>query len=141
MIVVDQKPSLEDALVHYGVKGMKWGKRKRSPAEEAERSRRFKKNAKRTAAVVVVGGAALTVAILAKNGKLPVKSLSGSGKKAKATAEAIERGKRLSREIAINDFKTKAALLSKDIAEANAEQDAFMRSIGLGAVVNNSKIK
>lgn len=35
---IQEKPSLDEALVHFGVKGMKWGVRKeRTPAQEIQR--------------------------------------------------------------------------------------------------------
>lgn len=38
---------VDDILEHYGVRGMKWGIRKRSPAEEKERADRFRASKKR----------------------------------------------------------------------------------------------
>lgn len=64
MIVNEE--DLDAFIAHYGIRGMKWGKRKaRSPEEEAHRKAMFKKVAITSA---VVAGAALTAVVLKQHG-------------------------------------------------------------------------
>jgi hypothetical protein len=67
------KLSDEDLLIHFGIRGMKWGVRKRR-SDEGERKKIFtKQNAKKAAiGAAVLGGAAATVYILARRGNTKV---------------------------------------------------------------------
>lgn len=51
MRVAESKPSMDDALAHYGVKGMKWGQRKSSSQIRAARGRRAREKGKLVRAV------------------------------------------------------------------------------------------
>lgn len=90
MFLNETKPPLDEALAHYGVKGMKWGQRRaaRQDAQEQQRiSRQLEKDLfdddfdntrqKRIIAgtALAVVGIAATATILHKNGKLPLKYL------------------------------------------------------------------
>lgn len=76
----------DEVLAHYGVPGMRWGVTTKSdsgssssPTTTSQRKGLTdgqKKALKIGAGVVAVAGAAVVVTILAKNGKLPVSSLS-----------------------------------------------------------------
>lgn len=60
----DTKPPLDEALLmHFGVKGMKWGVRHRRP-DEAERRARFSPKAKKVALATAGIAGALAVAYL-----------------------------------------------------------------------------
>jgi hypothetical protein len=75
-MIHDQKPPLDEALlIHYGVKGMKWGVHHTRP-DEAERRARFSPKAKKIAAgVAVAGGAAAAAYLIAKHGNVPANSM------------------------------------------------------------------
>jgi len=51
----DEKPSLDD-LVHFGVKGMKWGVRKSKPTSSTERLRELNRKANRLNAETLIVG-------------------------------------------------------------------------------------
>lgn len=74
----DTKPPLDEALlIHYGVKGMRWGVRRKRP-DEAERKARFGPKAKKIAlATAGVAGALAAGYFLSKNGNVNVRSLGG----------------------------------------------------------------
>jgi hypothetical protein len=79
--------SVEDFLAHYGVKGMRWGIRKTNEAEGGGGERKGlsegqKKALKIGLAGAAITGAAVTTALLAKNGKLPVAQLSSAARAA-----------------------------------------------------------
>lgn len=54
-MITQEKPSLEDALVHFGIKGMKWGQRKRESTGPRKEMSSAKKAALGAAAVVGTG--------------------------------------------------------------------------------------
>lgn len=167
----------DETLEHFGVKGMRWGVRKNRDSGASPDHARAKKVAKVAGAAALVGGAAVAVYALNKNGHLPVKHIDFSGMKiSKANTSAftkydspamsratsqVERNiqERVTRETmdaasrqmvhatisgreAMGKIKSEAwhktvndILTSLD--EANASQDAWMRSMGLGHIVNN----
>lgn len=67
MITAEKPPLNEDLLVHFGVKGMKWGVRKQRTSSESEKEPekqpRFSEKTRRTATLVAVGVGALAVAV------------------------------------------------------------------------------
>ena len=95
MILNDNKPPLEDALVHYGVPGMRWGRRKGrdnssdyDDYDELDRLERRERN-KRIAvgAALVAVGTIATVAVLNKTGTVKINpDLIAKGKAAAAAA-------------------------------------------------------
>lgn len=88
MFLNETKPPLDEALAHYGVKGMHWGKRRsRSSSDDYDdmlEQERHERNKKRVAtAGLVAVGAVATVAILHKTGHVKVSpSVIASGKSA-----------------------------------------------------------
>lgn len=97
MIIQDKMP-LEEALVHFGVKGMKWGVRKEQnggssePRFTPEQKAIAKKVAIGVGALVVVAGTAVVVHQLQKNGKTNMKDIAkaaSSAAKAQGTVKKI----------------------------------------------------
>lgn len=69
--MIAEKPELnEDLLIHFGVKGMKWGRRRKRP-DEAQRGKVFSKanGVKLAKGAAVVAGVALVAAVLTKSGR------------------------------------------------------------------------
>lgn len=128
-------------LEHFGVKGMKWG--------------RTKKVAKVAAAGVAVAGAAYAVYALNKSGKLPVSSIPQYAAKAKKGKEILDQFKASAPPRKVSDipkapkagsadhaaYKKQVNDVLADMKQANKEQDAWMRSLGLGAAVNADNAK
>lgn len=82
-MISTEKPGTPEELVHYGVKGMKWGVRKqrdggearqRSPEEQAARRARAKKIAIGAGILVAVAGAGYVAYKLNQSGNLPISS-------------------------------------------------------------------
>lgn len=159
----------EDFLAHYGVKGMKWGvrnaalkgmqksgfskiaiknaqnstkrtaagvkagqafNRAMTPEAIAARSQKRKKVAKVAGGVLVAGGAAAGAAVLRSRGQQRSTA-------AAAFAQAGRQAARAASQRAEWNKSVKSVL--DDIAQANKEQDDWMRSLGLGAVINNDR--
>jgi hypothetical protein len=125
-------PGYEDDIEHYGTKGMRWGVRKSTSNSNTPKpkSSKGKKVAKITAGMAVAAGAAFVGYKMSQSGNVKMSDISSS-------AKTVNAGKKAAESVLASNFKKQAADLSKDIAEANASQDAWMRSLGLGAVVNN----
>ena len=149
------QPTREEALAHFGVKGMRWGVRNASsntsPSEPKKRMS-TKKKAAIGISVLAVGTAA-TVAVLAKNGNIPIKDISMRlpsrqrlisrnqswaemilDKQAfvrdnpnATTIRATDRGaKTVKRLSETSKFKKLMKEFDSDIAEAHREQTAWM---------------
>lgn len=91
MILNDTKPPLEEALVHYGVPGMKWGRRRArsrdsssNDYDELSEQDRHDRNKRRVAAgALVAAGTIATVVVLHKTGHVKISpALIASGKAA-----------------------------------------------------------
>lgn len=90
----EENEVVEDFLEHFGVKGMKWGRRKVRP-DEAERKARFSPKAKKIALGTAAVAGALAVAYLAnKHGGVKVSSLGGLTDKNSSLYQATVAGKR-----------------------------------------------
>ena len=64
---------MDDTIIHYGVKGMRWGVRNTKPA--APKSTRSRK--KKVAGAIALGvGAAAVAVILSRSGSAPVKAFT-----------------------------------------------------------------
>lgn len=164
-------------LEHVGVKGMHWGVRKNRNSNTSSDHARAKKVAKVAGAAALVGGAAVAVYVLNKNGHLPVKHVNFSGMKiSKANTSAFtkydspamsratsEAERRIQERVTRNTMEAASAHAARaaqtgrqamgtikseawhktvndimtSLDEANASQDAWMRSMGLGHIVNN----
>lgn len=160
MIVID-KPALdEDLLVHFGVKGMRWGRRKASSSDGSSDKKPMstkKKVAIGAGVAAGVAGAAAVAYMMSRRGKVPVRQVLGNRPglrspaspaagmpkanfgpfRAKGTpAAAAARGKRAANDISQSEWKKRVSDLRKDMASANADQDQWMRRQGLGAAIN-----
>lgn len=102
MTTIEDKPSLDEAMAHFGVKGMHWGVRKSTDSAtgstgqtkkpmSAERKKAIAKKAAIGAGILILAaGTAYVAYSMNKNGKLPTKGLSGSAtSKGKTATEAI----------------------------------------------------
>jgi hypothetical protein len=97
VIVPLEKPGTPEELIHFGVRGMKWGVRKsQSSGSSGSASNKMstkKKVAIGVGATVVVAGIVATTYILNKNGKLPLSSIGKSGGKVYKNIDAIPKPK------------------------------------------------
>lgn len=143
VIMNDVNPPLDEILEHHGIKGMKWGVRRQRSGESSGSSSSRKKTAVKVGVgVLAVGGAAAATYVLAKNGHLPAAQAFGmsfkAGRAVTPTARSTQSvGHQAVKTMNNTVWKSKVSSLSKEIADANASQDQWMRSIGLGKVVNN----
>ena len=75
--------NVDDVLTHYGVKGMRWGKRKNSSGPTESKS--FSRNAKIALGIgtgsAALAGAGVAIYLMSKSGNLPAFSRSSKGKK------------------------------------------------------------
>ena len=130
--------SREQALAHFGVKGMRWGVRNETTRASTEPKQRMstKKKVAISAGVIAIGSA-ITLAILAKNGNLPIKDISTrfpSRKRSmprpviRPTDRGSQAAKRLSESGAL-DVKIKKLLadFDADIADAHKVETEWMR--------------
>lgn len=180
MYLVTDKPQLNDTyLEHFGIKGMKWGQRKKSSKDSSTKKSMSTKK-KVAIGVGVAAGVAAVAYMMTRRGKVPVKHVMGTpqgfkspnpgvgrtfipddkggfvkgrdGKpssftkndasKLRSMAEAdrarqaASNGKRAANDISQSEWKKRVSDVRKDIADANTEQDRWMRRQGLGAQLN-----
>lgn len=72
--MIENPPLNDDLLAHFGIKGMRWGRRKKRPDED-ERKKIFKnadRNRKIAVGIAVIGGAAAVALIMSKRGRTKV---------------------------------------------------------------------
>ncbi len=135
--------SRDEALAHFGVRGMRWGVRKDSPSTSSNQSKKGMSKKKKVAigAGVVVAGSAITVSLLAKNGKIPISELSEFTKYLPSKNQQSElwntaphtadRGARKVKQLSDSGamelkFKQLMKEFDADIAEAHKEQTTWM---------------
>lgn len=86
--MIAEKPELnEDLLIHFGVKGMKWGRRRKRP-DEAQRGKVFSKanGVKLAKGAAVVAGVVLVAAVLTKSGRTKMVDVATSSYVSNRTA-------------------------------------------------------
>jgi hypothetical protein len=126
VIAANQPPLAEAYLEHFGVKGMKWGQRKSGTS--SKRSKALKIGG----AAAVAAGAAVAVTVLARGGRLPIgRSTATRAAKGRAAAARIS-------DQAV--WKKNVNSVLSDMRSANADQDRWMRSLGLGEAVNKANL-
>jgi hypothetical protein len=131
-LITAEKPQLnEDLLIHFGIKGMKWGVRKSKSSSDSSGKKMSTKKKVAIGAGVAVGAAAVAFA-LTRRGKVPVKNVLGHQPGLSSPGTAA-RGRRAANDISQSEWRKRVSTLSKDIADANADQDRWMRRQGLGS--------
>lgn len=68
--------SREAALAHFGVKGMRWGVRKQPTTTPSTTKPRMSNKKKAVIAGALLTGAAITIAVLDRSGKIPISPLT-----------------------------------------------------------------
>jgi VIT1/CCC1 family predicted Fe2+/Mn2+ transporter len=71
VIVGQEKPSIEEALAHYGVKGMKWGVRKKSTRISSDHEEILKKHGKDVVKGLLFTGISVGVTALINPAAVP----------------------------------------------------------------------
>jgi hypothetical protein len=149
---------MDDAemLAHFGIKGMRWGTRRSSDTTVTKGvtpNSQNRSSAKKVAvtAVTAAAGAAAIALLLSKTGRNTIKSMFvqsaeqryGARKMGQAKTKVTNGllrdagiGRKRVSDISQSEWRSRVSSVLGDMKEANAEQDAYMRSIGLGAVVN-----
>jgi hypothetical protein len=97
-----EKSGTPEELVHYGIKGMRWGVRKpeeskesqptgiqKLPSSSAQRKARAKKVAIGVGVLTAVAGAGFVAYKLHQSGKLPISSIKKTSKSTKAVKEVL----------------------------------------------------
>lgn len=130
----------DEFLEHFGVKGMKWGVRKERDSGSKQPHKVFNKRNAAIAGGVLAVGAGVAVAVLAKNGNIPmpefhtnpqVRNLAMQGAKHAAEAQV-----RRNHEKALWDQKVKDMLADIDQAHADQTQHMLKTMSKLGTSYN-----
>ena len=135
------QPTREEALAHFGVKGMRWGVRNAPLSVSSDTPKRKISNKKKVAigAGVLAVGTVVTLSVLAKQGNLPIKDISMSlPSKTKNLADVLDldqksrlqatnRGAKKVKQLSNTDtFKKLMKDFDADIAEAHKQETAWM---------------
>lgn len=120
---------MDEPLIHYGVKGMKWGVRK----PDDERDEVFRRRAKQAATVAAVGVGIAAAVYLGKSGKLkmPVKEAvrlapdpSSLPKPAQPPSKDKSEARRQAEQLV---WQQSVAAFQKMIADAHADDTKYMK--------------
>lgn len=144
-MLMDEKPDLnEDLLIHFGVRGMKWGHRKKRPDEE-ERKKFFNSRNKKIAAgaAVAITGAAAVIFILGSRGKQRLPSLDHAPglKEFKNVAKNVGSGNRPRLSDAVGRSYTPhldASPFAMQIQAGRIAQQSTMNRIGTQRLVDQT---
>jgi hypothetical protein len=129
-MIVSEKPDLdEDLLVHFGIKGMKWGQKKTSSSGDSPGKKPMSTKKKVAIGAAAVAGATAVAFVIARRGKTQMPP-------AFRNSTTTSKGKAASSTISQSEWKKRVADLRADMASANADQDRWMRRQGLGAHLN-----
>lgn len=128
------QPTREEALAHFGVKGMRWGVRNTPSSTSTKTSTKKRRSTKKKAAIgvsVLAVGAVVTAAILGKHGKLPIENILRRDSKSDlwsiAQHDVTDRGAKKVKALAdTSAFKKLMKEFDADIAEAHKEQTTWM---------------
>lgn len=152
----------DDFLAHYGIKGMKWGVRRPNDAEGGSSRRHLSEGQKKAlkigAGLAVTAGAALTVSMMIKSGRIPVTSINpaklaarslegaknspftyyaGKARSASAQAGQASGGARYAKGVLNEEFSklfdddtwnTSVKALTEQIAEAHRSETKYMKT-------------
>ena len=142
------QPTREEALAHFGVKGMRWGVRKSETSSASSEPKKRMSNKKKAAigVGVLAVGTAVTLAVLGKHGNLPVQHISMrlpryayppdvakllSDIDRSSSRQATDRGARTVKKLSETDamtlkFKKLLKEFDADIADAHREETTWM---------------
>lgn len=125
-------------LEHHGIKGMRWGVRKRNSASSSSENKSSKKSVAKkvaigTGVVALTVGAGAAVYVLNKHGKLPIKQISIKPSKMddipKRHQQTTEYGAKAAKKMSDTDaFKKLLKDMEADIADAHKEETRWMLS-------------
>lgn len=130
--------SREEALAHFGVKGMRWGVRNETSSVSKEPKKRLSTKKKVAIGVGVLAvGTAVTLAVLGKHGNLPIKSIptyvtsNNQSPTVKLGRKTVDRGAKAVKDLSDKGlmdlkFKQLVAEFDADIAKAHEEETRWM---------------
>jgi hypothetical protein len=140
----------DEALIHFGRKGMKWGVRKddsvTTGASEPSTKPKMSTGKKVAIGVTAAAGAASVALLLSKTGRMKFGGLAEKVFTEQQNARAMRKGQQRAqasfmktthmKDITQSEWKSRVNAVLADMKDANQQQDKYMRSLGLGAVVN-----
>ena len=130
--------SRDQALAHFGVKGMRWGVRNETSSVSREPKKGISTKKKVAIGVGVLAvGTAVSLAVLGKHGNLPIKdisksvSLKKSSSAVKVSRQTVDRGSKAVKDLSDKGlielkFKQIVAEFDADIAKAHEEETRWM---------------